>query len=142
MPRQTQRMLSENHRRVVSVLLQQAENACEEIERWLDRPSGTLTRASGDLPPPVQEQFRQLLQQARREIAHSAPGLGLTSAVVSRRQAVLALVTKMLSDFEDVHSPGLRAYGPISPEAEQQVDACLHRLCKIFEQMAELCVGD
>jgi hypothetical protein len=142
MSRQPQLMLSENHRRVVSVLLQQAENACEEIERWLNRQSGTMSCATGDFSPLMQEQFRRLVQQARLEIAHCASSLGLSRAVVSRRQAVLALVTKMLSDLEEVHSPGLRAYGRISPEAEHQVDICLDRLCTIFEQMAGLCIRD
>ncbi len=131
--------LSENHRRVVSVLMQQAEVVCGELERWLSRPSGLLSRVRGEFPPTVRDQLRELLQQARKEISRSAAELSLASAVVARRQAVLSLLTKILSDLEDVHSPGLRAYGRISPDSEQQVDAYLTRLHAIFEQMADLC---
>jgi hypothetical protein len=131
--------LSENHRRVVSVLMQQAEMVCDELEHWLSRPSGLLNRVRGEFPPSVRNQLRELVQQARREISRSAVELSLTSTVVARRQAVLSLLTKILSDIEDVHSPGLRAYGKIPPDAEQQVDAYLTRLHAIFEQMAELC---
>ncbi|MCL6566803.1 MAG: hypothetical protein K6U09_10325 [Acidobacteriia bacterium] len=140
MPQPMESRLSENHRRVVSVLMQQAEMVCDEVERWLSRPSGLLNRTRGEFPPTAQNQLRELLQRARREISRSAAALNLSSAVVVRRQAVLSLLTKILSDIEDVHSPGLRAYGNISPELEQQVDAHLARLHAIFEQMAELCV--
>lgn len=140
MPQQMEPKLSENHRRVVSVLMQQAEMVCDEVERWLSRPSGLMNRTRGELPPSLQNQLRELLQRARKEISRSAIALGLSSAVVVRRQAILSLLTKILSDIEDVHSPGLRAYGNISADLERQVDAHLTRLHAIFEQMAELCV--
>jgi hypothetical protein len=41
--------LSENHRRVVSVLLRGLEQACDEIEVSFQEPMGTLRRVHGDL---------------------------------------------------------------------------------------------
>ncbi|MCL6480687.1 MAG: hypothetical protein K6U02_03070 [Firmicutes bacterium] len=78
--------LSENHRRVVSVLLQQAEMVCDELERWLSRPSGWLNRIREKFPPSVRNQLCAHVKQARKEISCIAAEWHLTSAVVARRQ--------------------------------------------------------
>jgi hypothetical protein len=134
--------LSENHRRVVSVLLRGLEQACDEIDASFQESPGTLRQIHEDLSAPQRSALRQMTQRVRGEIRRLASEIELDSSSRSQRRTVLALLSASIVNLEESEPRKLRGYGSMSPEAEARLSAEFQRLLSLLEQMVGLVEQD
>jgi hypothetical protein len=127
--------LGENHRRVISIVLRNLEHMCEEIERWIERPSGTLLDFEQDLSIEQPDLLRALLAELRGEIRRISTEVELNRGSKSRKGAIRALLSVHLVQLEESESPRLKGYGPLTEEAKLKLDQELGRLHTLLEQM-------
>lgn len=127
--------LSENHRRVVSVLLRNVEKAADGIVGWLDRKPGLLQRYRDEFTPAQQARLREMAAQLHAEVQRFYDEVELDSAYQSRRRAIAALVSSATIDLEEVNSRSLRGYGEVPTELGGELDSKLQRLLHCLEQV-------
>ncbi len=129
--------LSENHRRVVSVLLRNVEKAADGIVGWLERKPGLLHRYRDDFTPTEQARLREMAAQLRAEIARFCGEVELDSATQSKRRAIAALISSAAIDLEEVNSRSLRGYGKVPEDVGRELDAKLARLLQCLELISD-----
>jgi hypothetical protein len=130
--------LSDNHRRVVSVLLRGIEQMCDSISAWLDRKPGVLARLEDDLEAAQRERLRVVVEEVRVELRRIAADIELQRASESPRRAIRALVSAMSVELEERQSPRLAGYGPLSDAAKEKIDAEIDRLLALLGRMTEV----
>lgn len=130
--------LSENHRRVISVLLRSLEQACDEIDASFRESPGTLRRIHDDLSPTERSTLRQMTQRVRDEIRRLASEIELDTSVGSQRRTVLALLSASIVNLEESEPKKLRGYGSMSKEAEDRLAHEVQNLIGLFEEMAAI----
>ena len=128
--------LSENHRRVVSVLLRGLEQACDEIEATFRQAPGMLDRIHDDLSPAQRERLRDSVLCVRGEIRRLTAEIELDASFRSQRRTILALLSSSIVNLEESEPMKLRGYGPMSPQAEARLSAEIQRLIELLEQMS------
>jgi hypothetical protein len=127
--------LTENHRRPVAAMLRLLESACASMESWLDRESGPLLRVADDLLPEQRQSLRAKLTEVRAAVRTAARQLRLPAQQQSRRAAIIALLSANCCGLEDTMSHNLQGYGALAAEAAQHLDAHLHYLLGLLEDM-------
>jgi hypothetical protein len=127
--------LSENHRRVVSVVIREVEKMCGALLDWLDKKPTLLNRIENDLTVEQQAKLRKLVEQLRGEIRRFNDEVTLDAAMQSRRRAIDALISANMIHLEEVNSGSLKAYGQLSEEVGRELDAKFARLITLLETM-------
>ncbi len=130
--------LSENHRRVVSVLIREVEKMCGAVLDWLDKKPGLLNRIEDDLTAEQQARLRKLVDQLREEIRRFNDEVALDRALQSRQRAIAALISANMIHLEEVNSSSLKGYGQLSEEVGRELDAKLARLITLLETMSRV----
>lgn len=130
--------LSENHRRVVSVLLRGVEQTCHAVAGWLDKKPGVLIGLENDLSPQQCQRLCALVDQLQAEIRRLSGAIDLQRSAESPRRSIHALISAMRVEIEERKSPRLKGYGPLDDVAAAVLDAELDRLLELFEKMAEV----
>src|SRR5713101_165523 len=120
--------LGENHRRVISIVIRNLEQMCEEIEHWIERPSDTLLDFEHDLSIEQPDRLRHLIAELRGEIRRITTEVELNRGSKSRKGAIRALLSVHLVELEETESSRLRGYGRLSEEAKQKLDQEVGRL--------------
>jgi hypothetical protein len=127
--------LSENHRRVVSVLIRRVEAVCEGILQDLDQRSGLLHSMEDDVTPEQAKKLRELAEKLRREVERVESEISLDPAVRSRRRSIAARVSSAIIDLEEAGGSALRGYGEMSKEMERALGGKFGRLMVILQEM-------
>ncbi|HUJ31207.1 MAG TPA: hypothetical protein VLY23_08005 [Candidatus Acidoferrum sp.] len=130
--------LGENHRRAVSVLMRGTEQACKEVEEWLERTSGALTEVREDVPPEQEARLRELTARLRAEVQEFSGKVTLDKRRMSRRRSIAAIVCAALIDLEEVQDSGLKGYGKMSEEAKEVLNEYVVRMLDLLEQMLHI----
>lgn len=130
--------LSENHRRVVSVVLRGVEQMCDAVLGSLEKQSGLLFQVNDDLNPEQQQKLRMFIAKLQQELQRFNAEVELEPAVHSRKRTVRALLSASLVDLEESKSSRLKGYGPLSDAAKHKLDAELDRLVALLEEMANV----
>ena len=134
--------LSENHRRVVSVLLREVEKMCDAVLDWLDKKPGMLHGIGDDVPAEQREQLRGLVGEVQSEVRRFDSEVALDHRVQSRRRAIGALVSRTRIDLEEVKDSKLRGYGQLPEDMERQLGEKLDRLIRLLEAVSEVLEQD
>ncbi len=130
--------LSENHRRVVSPVLRVVEKACDEVLAWLERRPGGLNQFRDDISSGEAEKIRAHVALLREELGRFQREAAVRPVVQSRARAVAGTVSHARIEIEEVMTPGLRGYGPITPETEAALDSRLTRLLGFLEAVSDI----
>jgi hypothetical protein len=131
----TKLQLGENHRRVVSVLMRRVETVCDGILADLDRKSGLLHNMEDDVAPEKARILRELAEKLRSEVARVESEISLDAAVRSRKRSIAVRISSAIIDLEEVGGSGLRGYGAVSKELEQELDEKFARLIAVLQEM-------
>jgi len=133
--------LSENHRRVVSVLMRRVETVCEGILQDLDRKSGLLHNMEDDVPPEQARMLRLLAEKLRAEVARVESEISLDPAIRSRKRSIAARISSAIIDLEEIGGSGLRGYGAVSEELEQALGEKFARLVGVLQEMERIAIS-
>jgi predicted phage gp36 major capsid-like protein len=130
--------LSDNHRRVLSVLLRGVEQGCEQIAGWMAKQPGVLMQVEDDLSSEQRRKLEALHEKLRRELQRIEQEIELQTSTESPRRSIRALASAMTVDLEDRKSPRLDGYGPLPADVKTRLDAELNRLIALLEAMVEV----
>jgi hypothetical protein len=133
--------LSENHRRVLSVVLRGLDQMCGEAQDCLDNRLGRLWPERMDLTAEQQEEVRRLAGRIRREIHRIAEGIEAEGEVLSAKAVIRALASAQIVQLEESDSSGLRGYGPLSGRAAAWLDTEVGHLKTLLGEMVRVVEG-
>jgi len=129
-------MLSENHRRAVSVSLCIVEELLNEIEKVLNHPpDASLSKMICDISRQEKNGTLENITKAKQwiqELAHKY-GLSVKKSYVSRIKS--SRKSKMWEILCDTESERLRGYGEFPPEYSQEFDEDINRLQALINQL-------
>ncbi|HEV2289754.1 MAG TPA: hypothetical protein VGR81_12460 [Candidatus Acidoferrales bacterium] len=130
--------LSENHKRVVSVLLRGIEATCDEVEATLDETTGVMRMVSDDLSTEQGKTLRRMSEAVRSEIRRITSEIELDLATNSRRRRIRALVSSAIINLEESDPKKLRGYGFLAEEAVKHLENEFAKLLTMLDEMAEV----
>jgi len=130
--------LPENHRRIVSAVLRHVEAMCDQVLDWMVQPSSGLRQRSNDLSKDQTDEMRALVERLRQELRSVQMELTVDRVVQSRSRAIAASISHCRVEIEEVLTPGLRGYGPLSAETELALDAKFARLLSSLHAMSNV----
>jgi len=136
--------LNENQRRHMSVVLTLLEEALVEIERAAGgggTPRGSLTEFVDDLPEGFTARAAPRIALLRRQIAEMVQGLGLTSAVTSRRGIVRAVASAEAVRLEDSTAKQLRGFGAVDPRYDATIQPLLDAMHAELKAIGRIAAG-
>lgn len=136
-------LLNANQKRSLSVALRLVEEAFDEIEAQLRAGplQGVLLEFTGVLTAEEGKALREKLAEGRQVVKDMVRQFGLEKASVDLRSRLAASLTYLWTVLADVHSKGLRDYGPISEELPQFLDPSLDRLEDLVQEMKRAVLG-
>ncbi len=114
------RLLSENHRRVLSTALRRVELAAWRLEERLRQhapPALALTRFTTTPDEQQRSELLGLLAQLREKVAQLAAEYGLEAQEDNLVRTIKAEFSLLWSDLEDTRPKKLRNYGEMHPRA-------------------------
>jgi hypothetical protein len=134
--------LTEPQRRHLRVFLHQIEAAIAEVE-WLTEqvPQSRILRTDvADLPPDFGARIRSEVARVRHGIQTLAVRFGLGSTPWSRFRRAQAILVTAGVEIEDTTARSLRAYGPVHPALERELDPVLEDISHALRIMASVLV--
>jgi hypothetical protein len=121
--------LNASQLRAVGAMLGLVEEAVDQIERLLIAPViGITSRLADDLDSQERRVIHAACKRARAALIQACNRLEIETAHLSRRGAIRGEVSTLWAMLEDIKSPGLRGYGPLSPDAGRVVDGLLDEI--------------
>ncbi|MFI5339515.1 MAG: hypothetical protein ACHQ7N_06725 [Candidatus Methylomirabilales bacterium] len=121
--------LNTSQLRAVGAMLRLVEEAVDQIERLLIDPvTRTTFRLADDLDAEECRTIHAACDRLRAVLVEACGRLEIEVAGRSRRGVIRGEVSTLWAMVEDTKSPGLRGYGPLSPDAGRVVDEVLHAI--------------
>jgi hypothetical protein len=128
------RLLSENHRRVLSTTLMRIELAVWRLEERITRenpPALTLTRFTDTLDARQRAELLRLIAQVRQHITQLTQEYGLEAREDDLTRTIMAEFSLLWSDLEDTRPKKLRNYGELHPHAIEQLGPQIQQLISL-----------
>lgn len=128
------RLLSENHRRVLSTTLMRIELAVWRLEERITRetpPALALTRFTDTLDAHQRAELLRLIAQVRQHITQLTQDYGLEARQDDLTRTIMAEFSLLWSDLEDTRPKKLRNYGELHPRAIEQLDPQIQQLISL-----------
>jgi hypothetical protein len=138
------RLLNENHRRSLAIVLRRVELAAWRLEdrlTWETPPQLALTRFT-DLPDLARRAaLLRLVKQLRQEVADLAADYRLEVAEESFVRSTMGEFSLLWSDLEDSRPQKLRRYGAIHPQADEVLGPSIQRLIELVLAINDVAGG-
>lgn len=132
--RPLQSLISQNHRRVISVRMRLLEEYSLKLLE-LFRPFESALASRSPLPPEKTEAIEQEIGAFQARIRDMKTELGLEHAHRSARREAAALVSTMMTYVEELHPRYLKGYGSISDPMDRYLKECLKDLSKTLQKI-------
>ncbi len=139
--RSLQSLISQNHRRVISVRMRLLEEYSLKLLE-LFRPFESVLTSRSPLPPEKAETIESEIEAFRSRIRDMKAELGLEHAHRSSRREAAALISTMMTYVEELHPRYLKGYGSVSEPMDHYLKACLKDLAKPLDKISRILKDD
>lgn len=134
-------LLNEHQRRHFEVVLAMLQDVLAEVEQLASpvfHGTGALTLYQADLPEDFAAAIHPFLSAVRQRIGHLAAALGVRPRLMSRAQAIRALLTAEMVRLEDSTTKQLRGYGAVDPRFADEVEPVLREMRDVLASVIAL----
>ena len=138
------RLLNENHRRSLSIVLRRVELAAWRLEDRLTRetpPQLALTRFTDPPDSAQRAALLRLVKHVRQEVADLAGDYQLEVTEESFVRSTMGEFSLLWCDLEDSRPQKLRRYGAIHPQADEVLGPSIQRLIELMLAMNDVTGG-
>jgi len=133
--RTLQSVISQNHRRVISVRMRLLEEYSLKLLE-LFRPFESVLTSRSPLPQEKTEAIESEIAAFRSRIRDMKAELGLEHAHRSARREAAALISTMITYVEELHPRYLRGYGAVPDPMDHYLKECLKDLSETLDKIS------